>query len=214
MARVLNKQRRLFDFIWSDPHFGHRNVIKYSGRPFMDVDDMTEKLIANYNSVVGPEDTCLWVGDCFFLSNKKAIDIMDRLNGKKILVKGNHDPTDSQCMKRGFESVVHEMKVYIQGHPVRISHYPYWPDFWTELKLKWKGYKSTLRYPERRPPKIKGEILLHGHTHSNIKVNGNCVCACVEAWNYKPFRVEELEKIVNTIKKEQNNKEIKDESKQ
>lgn len=202
LAKELNKQRRIFDFIWSDPHFGHKNVISYSKRPFVDVDDMEEKLIERYNSVVGPDDTCLWVGDCFFLSNKKATEIMGKLNGKKILVKGNHDPTDSQCMKRGFDFVVHEMKLVIQGEPVRISHYPYWPDFWTRLKCKLKGYRSTLRYPERRPPKIKGEWLIHGHTHSNVKVKDKCICACVEAWKYKPFRVEEVERLINASKKD------------
>jgi calcineurin-like phosphoesterase family protein len=41
---------------YSDPHFGHTNIIKYCDRPFASVDEMNEELVARYNASVGPDD--------------------------------------------------------------------------------------------------------------------------------------------------------------
>lgn len=192
--RLKFKPKLVFDFVYSDPHFFHKNVISYCNRPFMDVQEMTDKLIENYNNTVGPEDTVLWLGDCFFCGNAKAKEIMGQLNGKKILVKGNHDPSTGQCLKRGFDIVVHEMKIMVGGHPCRVSHYPYWPTFWQRLK----GIpKSALRYKDKRPPRVKGEFLLHGHSHSKQKINGKMIHVGVDAWGYKPVHISQIESLIN-----------------
>lgn len=44
-------------FVLADTHFGHANVIKYDNRPFADVNEMDNKMIQNWNSVVKPSDT-------------------------------------------------------------------------------------------------------------------------------------------------------------
>ena len=49
-------------FLIGDCHFGHRNIIRYCNRPFKDVEDMTEKLIANWNSVVSNNGIVYVVG--------------------------------------------------------------------------------------------------------------------------------------------------------
>ena len=43
-------------FVTSDLHFGHRNILKFCNRPFSDIKEMSEKLISNWNEVVGKND--------------------------------------------------------------------------------------------------------------------------------------------------------------
>ena len=70
----------------------HGNVIKYTKRPFANVDEMNAELIRRWNNVVQPTDTVLHLGDLCF--NKKDKDFnywSSRLNGNKIFLQGNHD---------------------------------------------------------------------------------------------------------------------------
>jgi calcineurin-like phosphoesterase family protein len=76
-------------FLISDTHFGHTNIIKYCDRPFASADDMDEALVENWNATVGPYDKVYHLGDVA-MSHKK-LPILERLNGTKILIKGNHD---------------------------------------------------------------------------------------------------------------------------
>jgi len=55
----------------ADQHFGHKNIIGYSGRPFADVEEMTEELVRRHNACVAPEDTTYHVGD-FSLDERKV----------------------------------------------------------------------------------------------------------------------------------------------
>ncbi len=51
--------------IWftSDTHFGHANIIRFCDRPFKDIQEMNERLIANWNAVVRPGDSVYHMGD-------------------------------------------------------------------------------------------------------------------------------------------------------
>ena len=81
--------------IWftSDTHFNHTNILKYepNTRPFATIEEMNETIISNWNKVVGEEDTIYVLGD-FFMGLLTDIEpIFKRLNGKVILIRGNHD---------------------------------------------------------------------------------------------------------------------------
>ena len=81
--------------IWmtSDLHFNHENILKYEpeSRPFNSVEEMNEVLIQNWNSKVHPEDIVYVLGDLCMGRYDTIEPIIKRLNGKIILVRGNHD---------------------------------------------------------------------------------------------------------------------------
>lgn len=104
------------DKIWftSDTHYGHANVIKYANRPFKDVQEMNEAMIANWNRVVGHNDIVYHIGDFAFIRNEDdVLAILNRLVGRKILILGNHDRKMTSKVKSQFQFVTpyYELKV-------------------------------------------------------------------------------------------------------
>ena len=85
-------------FYTADTHFMHENIIIYCNRPWKNVKDMNNQLIKNWNSVVGKNDDIYILGD-FFMAGKQQANtishIINRLNGNKHLLLGNHDIEDA-----------------------------------------------------------------------------------------------------------------------
>lgn len=106
-----------------DTHFGHRNIIKYDNRPFFTVSEMDEELIKRWNAKVTDDDTVYILGDFSWYDNDKSIEILNRLNGKKILIRGNHD-THSPLFTEAFANVYDYAKIKDDGRWVVLSHYP------------------------------------------------------------------------------------------
>ena len=181
-------------FFISDTHFGHANMLNftnYSGermRPFNSIEELDELMIENWNKMVGPNDRIYHLGDVVYKCGNRD-QIMSRLNGKKVLVKGNHDRDQLGWYKKYFEDI--RGTFHIDGNYL-LSHFPIHPD-------------------------SKGRFVrnLHGHIHAqtvmkweysiidgcDIRVPDlwyrNC---CVEVNNYSPipFEVikEETEKLI------------------
>ena len=86
--KSLNKDKVWFT---SDLHFGHKNIIKYCNRPFNDVDEMDLVLINNWNNVVNHDDIIFCLGDFSLTSTNNTINILQKLNGNKVLIRGNHE---------------------------------------------------------------------------------------------------------------------------
>jgi calcineurin-like phosphoesterase family protein len=78
-------------FFTSDNHFNHQNIIWYSRRPFKTVEEMNQTMIDRWNKVVTPEDTVYHLGDFGFGSHNRLRPLREQLNGRMILIKGNHD---------------------------------------------------------------------------------------------------------------------------
>lgn len=79
-------------YFTSDLHLGHRGIIAMRNRPFADVEEMNRILIANFNAVVHKDDTVYILGDLAHHMQVEDINkIIGKLNGRKILIKGNHD---------------------------------------------------------------------------------------------------------------------------
>ena len=177
----------------SDQHFGHRNIIRFAGRPCADLEAMHEVLITNYNSVVPVDATVIHVGDVFFRATEdEARAILGRLNGHKILVRGNHDGSFGRCHRNGFSIVTDELRMDIGGRPCRISHFPY-------AGTEHHNGTSDPRFADRRPPKVKGEALIHGHTHKPERRLNNMVHIGVDAWDLFPVPLAEVEALVARI---------------
>ena len=188
----------------SDLHFDHWNILhKFVFRPFKDTDEMNEKLIENWNKVVAHDDIVYVLGDVYLGGNIRRISaLVTRLNGYKILVRGNHDYKHKQMMARGFVSCVDSIATHINGEYVLLSHYPY-RDVKKKLLFKIKeffGLVKSKKYSQRYPDN-KGKFLIHGHTHSEIKMNGKMINVCVEAWNYKPVSEGQIASLIDNYKR-------------
>src|SRR5262245_41612375 len=93
------------NFYTSDHHFGHDKILELDKRPFATLEEMHEALIIHYNSRVGDDDLVYFLGD-FCFKEKLGIEVMRRLNGRKQLIRGNHDRMSATKFRNmGFEEV-------------------------------------------------------------------------------------------------------------
>jgi calcineurin-like phosphoesterase family protein len=111
-------------FFTSDNHYFHDNIIKYCDRPFSGSLDMNAEMMSRWNSRVGPDDIGIFVGDISAGLKKRTgelRDIIGGLNGKKILVRGNHDhQTNEWYVESGFLEVFD----FLNLGGVILCHYP------------------------------------------------------------------------------------------
>jgi len=77
------------NWLVSDTHFNHANIIRYCDRPFSSVDEMNQALVDNWNRVVEENDTVFFLGD--LASGYRPLDWLKMLNGHIVLIKGSHD---------------------------------------------------------------------------------------------------------------------------
>src|SRR6266581_359325 len=104
----------------SDPHFGHGNIIKFCNRPYLSVGEMDEGLIANYNKLVKPKDPVYFLGDITWYGSARLNEIMDRLNGEKHLIIGNHDHLKN--VKPFFKTVKDYDLIEVNGIRIVMMH--------------------------------------------------------------------------------------------
>ena len=82
-------------FLVSDTHFGHAGVCRFLRedgtklRPWDNPEEMDEEMVKRWNETVRPNDKVYHLGDVVI--NRKALKTLGRLNGEKVLIKGNHD---------------------------------------------------------------------------------------------------------------------------
>ncbi len=178
-------------FFTSDAHYSHANIIRFCNRPFADVHSMNKHITESWNKVVTPEDEVYILGDIFFkLPKSKMRNIMSGLNGKKYIVKGNHDRTET--LNNLFNAKLiewwkysHDMSYEYDGkmYDFSLSHYPHYP--------------------------VKGDeiICLHGHTHGIYEHHGGYTHATgvidvgVDNLGYEPISIEQ---IINFIERSKN----------
>ena len=117
-------------FWTSDTHLWHGNILKYCNRPFESVEAMNEALVANWNSVVGPDDHVYHLGDFCFGNVEKWNWCLEpgRLNGHIHLILGNHDPErvfrEGTLIER-FDSIDYQKILIIEGWTVIMNHFPF-----------------------------------------------------------------------------------------
>ncbi len=108
----------------ADWHYGHKNVLALDNRPFKTVKEMNEALVNNWNVEVKPEDTVYALGDMFLCKPKEAAEVLKQLNGRKVLVKGNHDRVGNSDFDKCFDRIADYLEIDDEGRKVVLSHYP------------------------------------------------------------------------------------------
>lgn len=163
----------------SDQHFWHKRICEYSNRPFSSVEEMNEALIERHNLVVKPNDRVFHLGDVGFCNSTKLAEIVRRLNGKKYLVLGNHDLSQSAMLRAGFSIVSKEIQTRFAENeaPWLLSHYPYTAD-----ERHGSKYQDLC-------PQDNGLWLLHGHVHELWKQKGRQINVGVDVWDYSPVHI-------------------------
>lgn len=112
-------------FFTSDTHFRHQNILQYSQRPFTDVTEMDRVLIENWNKTVSPDDTVYHLGDFAFGEPSQIAKIVAQLNGKIVLVRGNHDKHPEKLAEVFSEGIHDQITLIVEGQRVLLHHYPF-----------------------------------------------------------------------------------------
>lgn len=116
-------------YVTSDLHFGHKSILGFcpdTRAHYKDVPSMNEMMILEWNAVVNTEDTVYIIGDVAFLNADESVKIIRRLNGRLILIEGNHDikllrnPQFRKC----FAEVYPYLSINYNGTKVVMFHYP------------------------------------------------------------------------------------------
>jgi calcineurin-like phosphoesterase family protein len=114
-------------FFTADWHLGE-DRLELLQRPFKSIDEHIDALVERHNSVVKPEDEVFVVGDAVYRKSPEYVDHISRFNGKKTLIRGNHDELiDNATFLKYFDAVIdhgHGLEMYIYGIPCWITHYP------------------------------------------------------------------------------------------
>lgn len=186
------------NFYISDTHFGHAHIIRYDNRPFMNATEMEETIIERWNEVVGDKDTVYILGDFSWYKEEQTLGILNRLAGKKVLIKGNHDRISPRVAKK-FIKVCDYLEIKDNGRKVILSHYP---------MPFWNG-------------QFRDSVHLYGHVHNSHQWN---VCeslcrelrqlqdipmrmynvGCMMEWiNYTPCTLDEIETYIKDLRKDE-----------
>jgi len=162
----------------SDTHFFHSNIIKYCGRPYNNFDEMNNSIIKKWNERIKPEDTVYFLGDFNFKSGSgrgegepiKVQEIIRKLNGHIIFIKGNHDGDSN-----GIKSPIKAMVIELGGMEIFCTHDP--ADSNNAFKLNLCGHVHE---------KWKSRIDVK---HGMRTVIINCG---VDVWDFYPVSLEEI----------------------
>jgi calcineurin-like phosphoesterase family protein len=188
-------------------HFFHENILKFGQRDeFNSLDEMHNHMIREWNKAVGKKDLVYIVGDFSFGSYEESKSMLNRLNGKKILIMGNHDRKPKRHISRkefmdmGFVEVMDEDVIKLSnGMYVYLKHYPYREGYWAKLwrKLTSKKYRDGQEkvYMQFYPAWTK-MWHIHGHHHGGEIVHGNQINVSSETLKYRPISESEVIKLI------------------
>lgn len=168
-------------FYTSDLHLGHKKILEYENRPFDSVEEMDEYIIYKWNAKVKKGDDVYILGDFGFVDGERANELLSRLNGKKYLIKGNHDYyflNDKKFDSSKFVWIKDYAHVKDGENIIYMFHYPI--AVWDR-----KHY---------------GSLHFYGHVHSNTEthhpltadIGPNAFNVGCDIHGYEPMSLEEL----------------------
>lgn len=176
-------------WITADLHIGHDREFIYKKRGFENAKQHDEVLLENWNRTVGEEDIVYILGDVLLKQNLQdddfayGVSVLGRLNGKLIIIRGNHDSEGKiekfklcpNVMSAGDAALYLE---YEGKYHFYLSHYP--------TVISGNEKKKTIKH---------ALINLYGHTHQKehfYEGNPYMYCACLDAHDMKPVALEEI----------------------
>lgn len=88
----------------SDIHFNHKSLSERRG--FKTVEEMNDEIIWRWNLTVPTNATVFILGDVSMSNNvERTLELLNRLNGTLILVRGNHDKPMKKVVLDRFDGV-------------------------------------------------------------------------------------------------------------
>jgi len=170
-------------FFTADTHFGHYNpktgtgILKWTKRPFDTIEEHDTTLTENWNNTVSRKDKIYILGDFAWRDHMRYLS---RLNGKKILILGNHDKMSQECYNQ-FTEVHPMLDLKINGKRIFLCHYPMW---------SWAG--SCHCFKEGSP--YLGHLFGHVHGRScDIEKSRLAFDVGVDAWGLRPVSLDIVE---------------------
>lgn len=193
-------------YFTSDTHFGHARIQEFQpNRPQGSIEEMNEHLVARWNETVSPEDEVYFLGDFAMGKIADSLPYALRLNGTKHLTHGNHDRTHPSYRQRssdkraewvrkyldvGFVSIANESHYDLPGFGrVNLCHFPYYGEHVVGREHEYDAWR----------PFDDGNVILHGHVHSEWKVNGRQINVGVDVWDLAPVSEHTLAEIAGAI---------------
>jgi len=173
----------------SDLHFSHENIIKFDGRPYQTVEQMNADLINRWNETVADSDDVYVLGDMFWKPEEAPI-ILEQLNGKIHLIKGNHDKISPE-MLRYFTSISGYTEFNDNGKHVVLCHYPIMFYNHSYMKNCWMlcGHVHNTR---ENSWLVKWKSDLRDNVMSIANNKGNIINVGCMLHNYTPQTLEQL----------------------
>jgi calcineurin-like phosphoesterase family protein len=165
-------------WITADIHFSHSNILKFcaKSRPFRDVEEMNDTIIKNWNDLVSPGDKVYILGDVAFTNAEAAARLVNRLNGTKILIKGNHDVKllREQVFRDCFAEIHDYLEIGYDGSRLVMFHFPIWE--WDRMH--------------------HGAIHFHGHCHGRpTGIQGRIMDVAMDDNNCLPHLMDDVVKL-------------------
>lgn len=163
-------------YLISDTHFCHSGIIRLCNRPFSDVREMDEAMIASWNAVVRTDDTVIHLGDFAHKAEPARLErLFARLRGRKHLIRGNHDNAATQALP--WESQRDLAFTSIDSQNVVLCH-----------------------YAMRTWPKIrKGALMFYGHSHGRLHGNTQSADIGVDVMGFTPLRLGQIKDYLATL---------------
>lgn len=163
-------------FLVSDTHFGHAGVCRFTHpetgeklRPWDDAQEMDEAMIQAWNDRVRSNDKVYHLGDVVI--NRRALQTLSRLNGDKVLIRGNHDIFRDDEYRQYFR----ELRAYHVMNGMILSHIPVHEASLGRFGVNIHGHLHGSRV--RRPRAVD---MRSGETEYSDEIDIRYHCVCVE----------------------------------
>jgi calcineurin-like phosphoesterase family protein len=175
-------------FLTSDTHFGHAGVCRFTEadgvtkiRPWTDPEEMDEEMVKRWNETVRPNDKVYHLGDVVI--NRKHLKTIGRLNGDKVLIRGNHDIFRDDEYRQYFR----ELRAYHVMNGMILSHIPLHPESLGRFGTNIHGHLHS-----NRVKKIVGVNVRTGEFKYSDENDVRYHCVCVEQTDFRPILLEDV----------------------